>query len=438
MFEKEEKELEKSRDFYNEIVFSDDFANAAILEGIQRAKREKLRGRKTRPVKILLVASILAISFITTVNVSETMADYMRNIPGMSQVIDFVRNDKGLMATVENDYIQKVDTSDKIGDIEITLDSVIYDEKNLILFYYFQAEDESQHVLPWFINLLNSNDELLTEKVYGQYRSLNENPLLELRVSLSDIKELPKDLILSGQFKVDGNLLEGHWSIPFQLDEGKFAKKQMFTLNKTVSVENQELTIKDVTVYPSQTDVHITFDPNNSKQLFGINDLQMVDEKGEVWELSSLPTTIINENELIFHLQSHYFLNPKELNLRFSSLRALDKDKLWVEIDPLNNQILEAPKDGKITEVKLFKDELFIKVETDLKFAQNMMFMHAIDQEGNVIEKDKSYAVSWSPTDNYIQYIVPYSAATASPGPIKLKILDYPMNIEKKVNVKIK
>ncbi|KAB2331161.1 DUF4179 domain-containing protein [Cytobacillus depressus] len=434
MFEKEEKELEKSKDLYNEYAFSDDQANSAILKGIHRGKELKLKKRKLRPLKILLTASIIIISFFTTVNVSETMATYMKNIPGMDKIIELVRYDKGLLAAAENDYIQKVNASVEHAGIQLTIDSVIYDEKSLTLFYNFHAENEDLHVIGDFKLLNNKGEELSTQK-HGTVWSI-ENSLLELRFTLNGQKQLPKDLIVSAQFSIDGQNYKDVWEIPLHLDESKFVEKKVFKLNETVVIEGQEMTIKNIVIYPSQTDVHVSFNPQNSKQIFGFNDLRLVDETGEVWDLRVKGNDSINEDEFIIHLESNYFSNPKKLNLQFSSLRALDKDERWLEIDPVNKKILKAPKDGRFKEVEIWEDEIRIKLETKSNSNVDLIFTHAIDQNGNIIGENEGVGIA--PDKDSIIYQIPYPSEKAPPGPIKLELLDYPATIEKEVNIKIK
>ncbi|MEH7124585.1 DUF4179 domain-containing protein [Bacillus sp. JJ1773] len=435
MFEKEEKELEKSRDFYNEIVFSDDRANAAILEGMKRGKELKIKKRKLIPLKILLTASIIIISFFTTVNVSETMATYMKNIPGMDKVIEFVRYDKGLLAAAENDYIQKVNANVEHAGIQLTIDSVIHDEKSLTLFYNYHAENEDLHVIGDF-KLLNQKGEELSTQKHGEVWSIDKNKLLELRFTLNEQKQLPKDLIFSFQFSIDGQVQKDVWEIPLHLDESKFAEKKVFKLNETVVIEGQEITIKEVVVYPSQTDVHVSFNSQNSKQIFGFNDLRLVDETGEVWDARVKGNYPINDDEYIIHLQSNYFSNPKKLKLQFSSLRALNKDELWLEIDPANKEILKAPKDGKFTEIEAWGDIIQLKLETKDDFNDNLIFENTIDKNGNII--GGSGGITVGSDKNFTIYQIPYPSENAPNGPIKLKLLDYPSTIEKEVNIKIK
>jgi hypothetical protein len=436
MFEREENELAESKKNIKHLSIPDELSDQAIMKGIQQARAVKEKKRRRLPIKSMAAACILGISLITSVNVSEPVANYIANIPGMGKVIDFVRYDKGLKAAAENDYIQKVEGSAEHSGIKLTLDSIIHDEKALIMYYHFQTEDKEDYILPAEHQLKDGEGNVLPYRVYGQYWT-EDASLLELRVSLKEGEKLPEDLMLSTKFGNDRELLDGDWEIPFTLDKEKFAHKQVHELDKKVEVGGQEITFKDVTIYPSQTAVHVSYNPSNSKKIFGFDDLQLVDEKGEIWNASKEETTEISENESIIYLESSYFSNPKELSLRFSSIRALDKDELWVEIDPEKEEILKAPKDGKISQMYKRKEELVVKLETAPNQFNSLIFKSGIDANGKDLGID-GFGYGNSPSGNYTKHSVPYPFKGAAKGPIKLKLVDYPSYIKAKVDIKVK
>lgn len=438
MFEREESELAESKKIMKDLSISDDRSDQAILRGIQQAKAEKKKKRVQLPIKTFTAACILGLSFITSVNVSEPVAYYMSNVPGMGKIVDFVRYDKGLLAAVENNYIQKVDSSVNNKGIEFTLNSIIHDEKSLIIFYEYQSDEEDVVITPESFQLLNEKGEVLPYHIVGEYWNDNPDSLLEIRVPLKEGDNLPNELILSTQFSKDKKLLDGVWEIPFTLDKGKIVGKKVYNVDKTLEIEGQQLTIKDVTMYPSQTAVHVYYNSQNSKKIFGINDLHLIDEKGETWNTSVIETTQINENETIIYLQSNYFTNPKELYLRFNSIRALDKEELNVEVDPIKKKILKAPKDGKLTDVEIEQGEMSIKLDTNPNQFKSAIFRHAIGADGNVISKDEPYGISYSYVDDYVLYSVPFPSEATDLGPVKLELLDYPASISAEANVKIK
>ncbi len=447
-FEKEEQELEKSKPNYDQLNIADDLANQAILEGIKRAKNMKTRKKKNLSAKVFLVASILIIGIVSSIKISDAMADYIANVPGMEGIIKLIRQDKGLVAAVENNYLQKVEASDEYSGLKVTVDSIIHDERNLIVFFQYETINNNLDFALKEIILLTAERETLP---YNPTFSSFEKDGDSLRVAkfpLDEKDELPEKLIASFEFRgvgefidfsENGKIFDRNHEVAFSIDKDKFAKKEVFQLNQTSTVAGQNITIKEVILYPSQADVHLVYDEKNSKRIFGFNDLELVDGAGRVWHsYAEKSLNLDNEDGTIIQLQSPYFSYPEELYLRFSSIRAIEKDELWVEIDPVHKKILKAPKDGKLKEVFMREDKLEIKLETDFNFLHNQIFMYAEDFEGNIIGDGKSFGAGGSPVDNYVTYSVPYPEDEKVEGPIRLKLLDYPATINRDINLKIR
>ncbi|WP_442599973.1 DUF4179 domain-containing protein [Neobacillus sp. D3-1R] len=435
MFEKEEKELEKLNHLYQDLQIPSDFGDQAIMDGIRRAGKIKKRNRQM--AKVFLTASIVFLGLVGSVKVSDTMAAFISNVPGIEKVVEVIRKDKGLVAAVDHDYIQKVGIVDSHDGLKVSLDSVIHDEKNLIAFYKYEAEDQNLDIFPKDIILKNSEGEKLPFQMkQGTLWTKNKESLLEIKFPLSSEIQLPENLILSFTFRLgSGEVLEKEWNFPVILDKDKFLEKEEVKLDKKVVVDGQEIMIKEITMYPTVTAVHVTYNSANSKKIFGFNDLQLVDENGEKWNPTPLETEQISENEAIFYLESHYFKKPKELYLTFNTIRALEKDELWVVIDPEKEKVLVSPKDGKITEVVMRNEELQIKLN-EKPFAFKKEIFNTLDPiEGQNIMG--SMGMSFSSSDHFILYSVPYTA-TEVQEPIKLKLIDYPATIQSKEEVRIK
>lgn len=79
--------------------------------------------------------------------------------------------------------------------------------------------------------------------------------------------------------------------IPFELKEN--VKKQItYPINQVVEVENQKMTIEEMIVYPLRIGVKVAFDPANTKEILGFEDMRLENENGEVW--SSIANGIVN------------------------------------------------------------------------------------------------------------------------------------------------
>ncbi len=447
-FNKEEQELEKSKLNYQQLSISDDLANQAILEGMNRAKNRKAKKRKYSSLSFFLAASILIAGFISSIKISDTMADYMSNVPGIETIVKFIRHDKGLLAAAENNFFQKIEASDEVDGLKVTIDSIIHDERNLIVLFHYEAINNNQEFFPIEINLLTADREILPSRSAFTSFDRDGDSFRVAKFPLNENDVLPEKLIASFEFSefdesnefiVGDKKFDRNHEIAFSINKDNFAKKEVYQLNQTISVEGQKITIQEVTLYPSQADVKLIYDENNSKRIFGIDDFELIDEAGRVWRPYADQTfNLDNEEGRIIHLESPYFSNPEELSLRFSSIRALDKDEIWVEIDPIQQKILKAPKDGRITELFFRKEEIGIILTANYAFLQNQIFMYAEDADGNIIGDGQSLGAGGSPSDNYVNYFVPYPSDEVIKGPIRLKLLDYPATINKEIKLKIK
>ena len=447
-FDKEVRELEKSKLNNQQLSISDDLANQAILEGMNRAKNMKYKKRKYSSIRFFLAASILITGFIASIKISDAMADYMSNVPGMETIVNFIRHDKGLLAAAENNYFQKVEASDELGGLKVTIDSIIHDERNLIVHYQYEEMGSDFEIFLEKINLLTVDKEILPYRPTFSSYEKDGSPFKIAKFALNEKDELPERLIASFEFSKfsefdefinNGGKFDRNHEVAFSIDKDKIAKKEVYQLNQTISVAGQKITIQEVTLYPSQADVKLIYDESNSKRIFGIDDFELIDGAGRVWRPYAEHTfNLDNDEGRIIRLESPYFSKPEELSVRFSSIRALDKDELWVEMDPVQKKILKAPKDGRIMDIFFTEDELDIKLAADYTFKDNQIFMYAEDSEGNIIGEGKPFGAGGSPSDNYVNYHVPYPSDEVIKGPIRLKLLDYPATINEEIKVKIK
>jgi hypothetical protein len=137
--------------------------------------------------------------------------------------------------------------------------------------------------------------------------------------------------------------------LPFSIDKDAFKdKKEVFEVNETVEFEGQKINVEKVSIYPTRIGVTVHFDEENSKRIFAFEDLRLTDETGEEWAAINNGTVISHteEDRKEFYLQSNYFKKPKELHLRFNSVRALDKKELDIIIDPDKLEILKSPSEA--------------------------------------------------------------------------------------------
>lgn len=440
-FDQEEKQLRSLKKTFTELPIPTDRLDEAIIAGIKQGKQQQTKGLMWK--RSSLVAALLLILFTSFIRVSDTFAAYVTQIPGMEKFVELVRYDKGLSDAIEHEYMQSYEglTAEHDG-LKVTIDSFIVDEKQMFVFYTLESTADHQHVRTDSVQLTDAdgNDVLAAISYGGEQENLQEvkEPILNRMDFLFNEPLDVDELHLTLRFKEgnwEGKVLDGEWNITLPIDQVKIAKKKVFHVNQEVEVEGQKITVKQVTIFPTRVAVLLTYDPNNTKEIFEIEDIRLVNERGESRTIIADGATIshVGEHEREFFLQSNYFNEPEELYLRFNNIRALDKKELQVIVDPEQSTIIQAPADGLLKEFRREGGELVFRFQMNKR--QKHLMMPALVYEG----KDSLSHVETAQEDDESQTVyIPFSPKKHGSGPVTLILKDYPARIHGDVEIKLK
>lgn len=441
-FDKEEKQLESLKGAFTEFPIPTDRLDEAIIAGIKQGKQQRTKGILWK--RSSLVAALLLILFTSFIRVSDTFAAYVTKIPGMEKFVELVRYDKGLSDAVEHEYMQSYEGLVAEHDgLKMTIDSFIVDEKQMFVFYTLESTADHRHVWTDSISVTDADgNEVLAAISYGgEQENLQEvkQPVLHRMDFLFNEPLNVDELHVTMRFKEGenhvGKSLAGEWKIPIQIDQVKIAEKKVFDVNEIVEVEGQKIIVKQVTIYPTRVAVLVAYDSNNSKEIFDIEDIRLVNERGEARTIISDGVTWSNvgEHEREFFLQSNYFNESEQLYLRFNKIRALNKDELEVVVDPELSEIIQAPVDGLLKEFRRDGGELSFKFA--MEPGQKQLTVPPL-LYGK--EDDLYYVESTHEDDRSQTVYIPYSPRKHGTGPITLTIKDYPARIHGDVEIKLK
>lgn len=439
VFDDEEEKLKKWKDAIEKNDIPQEELELAVKQGFQRAKnvpKVKKRPYVKRGVWSAVVAAILLISLVTSIRVSPAFANAVASIPGMEKIVALIQDNKGLQAAIDNEYYQQLNHSFEKDGVTLTLDGAIADEQEMIVFYTvkgFNDGEQFQGFLPEItdkegrtIIMRSSADSLYDVDGKGLEQASKVNVHF-----LKGVNE--SEFILKAKLKSDSRSID--YEIPFSL-----AKEKMLTtrypINKTVLIEGQKITIKQIEVSPIKVGVHIRVDPSNTKEIFGFEDLRLVDDKGEIWSsiTNGLTASGTKGYETVYYLQSNYFEKPLGLTLKFNKLQAIDKDEAYVVIDTEKGMILEQPVDERFMMIKTTQRfiELYLKGEKEFHGDPFSTFTDAEGKEistiGGEFSRNSDEQIKLSvrlPDEPYV-------------NPIKLPLYGYPQWIEGKAEIKIK
>ncbi len=439
MYEQEEQKLHDAKRQLEGRTLPDARLDEAIMNGIQKAKSYEKKRHTYRAWMASAAAVLILAVFASSIRVSEDFASLVSGMPGMEKIVELVRYNKGLQSVVENDYVQKINQSDEHAGIEILLDSLIVDEEQMVLFYSFHADEQAtlEGVTSTAFTLLTKSGERVPFNglSFGGENIGESDNLSKLHRATIQMKEplTEEEYVLEITLEKDTKEMDDTWSIPFTIDLDKVESTRSFAINQTFEIENQQITVKDVKISPTRVSVQVSYPEQNSKRIFDIEDLSLVDENGEVWSRISDGVTASGDfTDKTYYLQSNYFNEYETLSLQFNTLRALDKDELLVIVDPINKQILQAPNDNKLESVS-YEEGWGVKfswVEGVNHEKLVSPFNSYYDESG--VERDissfynseREFGFPWTVNDSLT--------------PITLELQDYPSTIKGDVNIPLK
>ena len=348
MFEKEEEKLNELRKQMEHVETPHKEIDGAILQGMERAKREKQirRTKRKNGLWTLAVSAIVLITLVTSIRVSPAFANAVGSIPGMEKIVSLIQFDKGVTAAIENDYYQVIGVAQTKDQITLTIDGVILDESGMNIFYTLNSPHSLEKVELKRFTLENKEEIPPSSFSYGHMNDGEDVNVYSDRIDYHFPEPITfKDLSFTFNLNLGLNGKDTEFSLPFEIPEN-VKPSITHNLNQVVEIENQKFTIQEVTIHPLRVGVKISFDPTNSMKILHFEDMRLEDENGEVWGSIANGTTgrSVSDTEKIYYLQSNYFEKPEELYLRINKLQALDKDESELVINIDNQKILNKPE----------------------------------------------------------------------------------------------
>ncbi|WP_372869290.1 DUF4179 domain-containing protein, partial [Planomicrobium okeanokoites] len=243
MYEKEEQKLTDFKDRLEQIPLPLEAADGAILQGLERAKREKLQtwAKRKRALWSLAAAALLVLALATTIRVSPAFANAVASIPGMEKFVELIQFDKGLEGIFENEYYQPIGESQTVGNATLTIDGVILDESGMNIFYTIESAVEMGDIVIEGPVLENQQDVPPSSISYNHPITQEDSPRRYsdiLGFTFQDpVKFEDLNFTLELPIILDGN--EFDFSIPFTVPEN-VKPSIVYEMHEEVEVEGQK------------------------------------------------------------------------------------------------------------------------------------------------------------------------------------------------------
>ena len=426
-----------------------------IINGIKKGKSRKRFDKIKRLCET--TAAALLISFITLSRFSPGFAAYCSKVPGLQYIVRLVNYDKGVKAIVKNNFIQHIGLSDEHEKLVFTVNDIIIDNTKAFIFY--SVEDKGSHrfigideasfkdkagnIIPACVNYSTMGKDMSKEKKIDG----------EVELNYDERVLIPENIYMNVKLEESENnddrsavKLPSEWKIIIPVDIKKFEGMQKtYVLNKKVTIENQNILFKKVTITPTQIAVEIEYDKNNTKKILHFDDMKIEDEKGETYGSieNGVTGTLKNENSEVLYFQSNYFTNPEELYITGSSIRALDKEKLTAVLDIKNKKLLKSP-DSKLQLSSISNYNGNINVTFNLKkdkILDSKYFYFVFNQsitDSNGKEIKGTIGSTNGEDEGRTTIILSIPSSCKFKNPLYLTIEDYPARINENFKIKIK
>lgn len=439
MFEKEEQELALLRNRLEQEPLPLEKADGVILQGMERAKREKQQSRlkRKRTFWTFAAAAVLILAFTASIRVSPAFANAVAAIPGMEKFVELIEQDKGLGSILENDYYQPIGASQTQGNHTLTIDGVILDESGMNVYYTIESSQSLEDIQVKNTELMNKEASPTGAISYGSQHSGKSPNLYSDHVNFHfENSQTFEDLTFDFELEILVSGQDTVFSVPFTVPEN-VKPSLAYSLEQEVQIDGQKFTVDEIVIHPLRTEVTISLNPANSMKILQFEDMRLEDENGEVWGsiLNGLTSTGGNDGQsTTYLLQSNYFEQPEGLYLRINSVQALPNDEAYIVFDTEKNELISGPKDGRFTmENATKKEATFVLTGTQDEEHHYGLEKSITDAEGKELYPSSG---STSPRENETVQTIEFET-TDYTNPLRLELFAYPNRIEGDVKVKL-
>ncbi|MEK3706987.1 DUF4179 domain-containing protein [Paenibacillus sp. FSL R7-0198] len=428
-FDALEERLNARKTEYETMPVPDTAAYQAVQAGIRQAARK--RKSRLRWYMSSISAAALILLFTGCIRVSPAFASLVEQLPGMEGIVSMIRQDKGLMMAIDKSLLQQVGVTDEHDGTSLTVEGIITDESRMVIFYTMKGMKDPEKG-GYDIDLLDENGkDLPVGFSYSSPKPASESGVYEDKIDVSFTESLPPQE-LTVVFKERGKEPNNKWKVTFPVDHNLTkGMKKIIPVNQTMNVDGQRIHVKQAVLYPTRLVLDIEYDRNNTKKIFGIRDLHLVDEQGRAWRTDS--SSIGGSGSSVF-FESMYFSTPKKLTLQGSGLSAVDQDELVIIFDPSSGEIQGGPSSLKLLQSTVQGKNLIL--EFSIADAQNatsgLSFTNIEDSKGNPFDINE---VSWSPSVFEARVVIKNGAAAK--GNLTMEIFSYPDQIRSPFSIEI-
>lgn len=416
-------------------------------------KRLVKKARKLRKTSIMkavrklsgLIAAMIILVALTIATISPAFAQFISNIPGVYQILDWLNN-SSIERAIEHHMMQPIDRVYEAGGVRVHFEGFLADDSNIFIFYNVKnvSNDWVEHVQLLAPNYFpRLNDEALVSSFESssiEDLSPGENARGQIIIRLSEPLEnnsdisntLTLNLSLYKNYDME-NLLDLD-TLSFIIDIGRLADiSETVIVDKVIEVDGQKIHVDKIIIKPTESIIYYKPYENNSKEILRAG-FKLIDDKGNVYLRQEGTYTPREDGYRRQNMESPMFVDYKRLYLTTGDFQALNKKDTLLKIDIDNKKIINGPEDIVLKDIYeglngTMVIELYCEKGTRLQW-------YAKDANGNILAS-KFKSSRTEPGIGQRRYYLMESFDYTS-GIITIEITGYPNTITEELKIRIK
>lgn len=323
------------------------------------ARAAARRNRKRFLLQPVGAAAALLLCFTLLVNLVPGVAYACSGIPVLDKLAEFVSFSPSLRQAVEHGQVQPVGQTQTQNGITATIESLIVDQKQVIVYFTLDSEEYDHLSATLDAHLMGGTDAhatIVSGMPYvenGELQSATINFIEgasvpeQLRVTLYIFSQNERGFVEVGDLFNPEFILDLE---PWLTEQGRTV-----TLDQVIDLGGQKFTLTQVESYPTHARVNLKADPDNTAKL---DDLSFYLELPDGTRLDSgsadgLTATGSAEGEtgLSLYAESNFY-DADRIKLVITGATFLDKNAAPVHVDLTTGAHDPMPFDGRIDSIE--------------------------------------------------------------------------------------
>lgn len=329
---------------------------------VPKAKKRLTRNNRVRR-SLVSIAAVFCV-FVGMINVSPTVSAACREIPFLKELVELLTFNPSLRIAIENDYVQMVGQEQTKDDVTARVEYLIVDQKQVNIF--FTLDSEVYEYLDATPEIRDANgDHFQTAMSYGGLPDEGEE-LRQITIDFVD-EDVPDYMKLTlkirdvgsryGEAEAPTAQVGEDWPEPetpeiltelafdLHFDPKYTGQGRTVTLNKTVELDGQKITITDMEIYPTHIRINVEEDENNTSWLVSLKFYLELDDGFQIETISNGISATGSQDTpsmVSYRAESSYFYDADCIRLYITSADFLDKsrEELYINLKTLESDPL--------------------------------------------------------------------------------------------------